>query len=121
MSTIKVFLRNQNIEIEGKVWDQIKHTKSKNRAITKEKPLTPDDIAKILDQGEILEKAFFLCLVSSGVRIGELLQITKEDIDMTRSPTKMGVIHDPSQGRSVKDRDSRTVYISDETTSYLKQ
>ena len=121
MSTIKVFLRNQNIEIEGKVWDQIKHTKPKNRAITKEKPLTPEDIAKILDRGEILEKALFLCLASSGVRVGELLQVTKDDIDMTKSPTKIEIIYDSSQGRTVKDRDSRTVYVSAEATAYIKQ
>jgi len=120
VSTIKVFLRSQNIEIEGKIWDQIKHTKPKNRAITKEKPLTPEEIAKILDKGETLEKALFLCLASSGMRVGELLQVTLDDVDTTRSPTKINVIYDLSMGRTVKDRDSRTVFISDEATNYLK-
>jgi hypothetical protein len=60
-------------------------------------------------------KAYILVLASGGFRAVEALAIRLKDIDFSSSPTKIHVRKEYS-----KTRVSRDVYISDETTKFLK-
>ena len=82
-----------------------------------EEPLDVSDIRKILlSCSNRRLKAYLLVLASGGMRAVEALAIRLKDIDFTISPTKVHIRKEYS-----KTKTSRDIYISDESTHYLKQ
>jgi integrase len=82
-----------------------------------EEPLDVQDIRKILLACNNRRlKTYILILASSGVRAIEGLSMRLRDCDFSVSPTKIHVRKEYS-----KTRVARTVYISDEATSYLNE
>lgn len=79
-------------------------------------PLDSSDIRKILlSCSNRRLKAYLLVLASSGCRAVEALAIRNKDIDFSSSPTKIHI-----RKEYTKTRTARTVYISDEAATYLK-
>jgi integrase len=82
-----------------------------------EEPLDVQDIRKILLACNNRRlKTYILVLASSGLRAIEGLSLRLRDYDFSVSPTKIHVRKEYS-----KTRVARTVYISDEATSYLNE
>lgn len=61
------------------------------RASTIEVDLTPDVLRRIVSHAPIHGKALFSLLASSGIRIGEALQLKLPDIDLKSDPPKITV------------------------------
>jgi len=78
-------------------------------------PLQLKDIQKILEFTN-KKKAFYLALLSSGMRMGEAVQLRRKDIDLTK---KRIMIKIPA--KITKTKRSRTTFISKEAASFLKQ
>lgn len=85
---VKSFLREYDIEIPYKFWNKINRRTKGSRAVTIEEIPTNSQLKEILQHGGIKARALFLMLSSSGMRIGEALQLLPDDIDMGRTPTK---------------------------------
>ena len=82
-----------------------------------EEPLDVNDIRKILlNCNNRRLKAYLLILASGGMRALEALAIRLCDIDFSVNPTKIHI-----RKEFAKTRVSRDIYISDESTHYLKQ
>jgi integrase len=82
-----------------------------------EEPLDATDIRKILlSCNNRRLKTYLLVLASGGMRAVEALAIRLKDIDFSVSPTKIHI-----RKEFVKTKVARDIYISDETTHYLKQ
>jgi len=76
-------------------------------------PLQLDAIRKILEfAGK--KKALYLTLLSSGIRIGEAIQLRKKDFDFSK---KCVQIHLPA--KITKTKTARTTFISREAASFL--
>jgi len=77
---------------------------------------TPENIQlkEILQHGGIKARALFLMLSSSGMRIGEALQLLPDDIDMSKIPTKINI-----RAETTKTGNSRTTFIPEEATEAL--
>ncbi len=84
--------------------------------ITQDRIPTIEEMKAILYSTNIRGKAVISMLVSSGMRIGELLSLRVKDVDFTSHPTAIRL-----RPEVTKDRQARTCFISDESTKFLKQ
>jgi integrase/recombinase XerD len=73
-----------------------------------------EDLKKILETSSLKAKVFILMLLSSGLRVGELHQLTLEDIALDKNPVVIRV-----KGVGAKERKSRITFISDQAKKYL--
>jgi len=76
--------------------------------------LQMDEIRQILIITKPKKRAFYLALLSTGARPGELLQVKKQDFDLTNSRIKI-TIHP----EGVKTRSGRSVYLTKETAKHV--
>ncbi len=77
--------------------------------------LTVEDIKKILEPARFDKKIMFLCQLSSGMRLGELLQVRKSDLDLSKK--RIMIKLRPSIAKGSK---ARTTFFSKESGSMLK-
>ena len=87
---------------------------SKSRS--EEEIFTRENIRRILNHLPIHGKALILVLASSGMRIGETLELELEDIKFEEKPTRIAI-----RGENTKTGDSRASFISSEALEVLKE
>ena len=113
LSGVKGYLRHQGIRINSDDFKQF--VKVPKLIKTREIPLTKDMLLRVLHNSSSKLQTSILVAVSSGLRIGELVQLKLSDIDFQSNPTKITV-----RGNATKTRQSRETYITSEATSALK-
>jgi len=86
------------------------------RARTVEDDLTREKLQKILTHCDTKGRALFLFLASSGIRIGEALQLRLSDIDLDHDPVKVTV-----RGQYTKAGDTYTTFITKEAKTALEE
>jgi integrase len=77
---------------------------------------TLDELRRIILHTNSRGKAMITMLASSGMRIGELLSLRVKDIDLSRHPVTVFL-----KAEVTKDRQARYCFISDESTTFLKE
>jgi integrase len=87
-----------------------------SRARTSEMELTREVLRKIIAHADVKGRALFLFLLSSGVRIGEALQLKLEDVDLSVDPPLVTV-----RGEYTKAGDAYTTFISSEAREALEE
>ena len=85
-------------------------------AVSEEHVPTPQELEKILSFMNLLGRAITLVSCSSGLRIGELLQIRESNVDFKRTPVLVTV---PAQ--YAKGKMKRVTFISQEATKELQK
>jgi integrase len=75
-----------NFEFTTKQSRLITNRLPKGKARTVEADITRDDLKAILNQCDLKGRALFLFLASTGMRIGEALQITLDDLNLQADP-----------------------------------
>jgi integrase len=85
-----------------------------NRPLTKDRPPSYVELRQILTHGETVEKTFYLMLLSSGMRIGELCSIKIQNVYMNENPVRIDI---PSNFTKTGER--RTTFISNEAKNFL--
>ena len=78
--------------------------------------LQMNEIRQIPSVAKPLKRAFYLALLSTGARPGELLQARKQDFDSSNSRIKI-TLHP----ENVKTRSGRSVYLTQESGLYVNQ
>ena len=78
-------------------------------------PLSLEEIRKIIGEANFKKKGLYLTLLSSGMRVGETVQLKKRHFDLT---TKRTMIKIPAD--YTKTKEGRTVFISKEATAAIK-
>jgi len=86
------------------------------KALTKDEELDKEMIRRILEYVDIRLRAIILVLASSGMRIGELLQIRLSDLDLSKDPPEITI-----RGSYTKSDETRTVFISQEAKKTLEE
>ncbi len=76
--------------------------------------LTLEEIQKIFAVSLPRKTGFYLALISTGARPGELLQIRKKDIDTTQKRVKIRI-----EAENVKTRSGRSVWLTKEASRLL--
>jgi len=115
ITCIKQFFEENDVVIKRKTWNIIKRQKKKVRPRTIDHVPTNKELQSILQHGGIKERALFLVMASSGIRIGEALSITLDDLRYEDvrgnviSPAKIIICQEIS-----KNETPRITFISDE-------
>ena len=118
LSGLKGFLRHMGIKINS---DDFKHMVKIPKVLkTREIPVTKEMILRILHNSPPKLQTAILVCSSSGLRIGELVQLKLSDIDFESNPTKLNIRSEIAKGSM-----SRETYITTEATlaleDYLKR
>lgn len=113
--SVKSFLAEYDIELKKKMIDKIKKKIGKPKRISDEIIPTIDELKDILGNADIREKAFFLSLISSGCRVGELCSVKLDGIHFKENPTRIFI-----SGVYAKGGESRHTFISQEATETIK-
>lgn len=85
MSSIKMLLEHYRIDLDKAFWKKLhkRGIEKTNEAICDFKIPTPQQLKEILTHANTKPRAMFLLQCSSGMRIGEICSITKNDIDLS--------------------------------------
>ncbi|PWB53734.1 MAG: hypothetical protein C3F06_05805 [Candidatus Methanoperedenaceae archaeon] len=113
MAAVREWLLYNDIEIGSKNIRLIRKRMPKGGARTFESDLDTATLRNILMHTDLKGKAFFLILASSGMRIGELLQLTLKDVDLTKDPVLIKL-----RQHDTKSKHARLTYISTEARKY---
>lgn len=111
-SLLKSYIHYRGIKISDK---EIKDSVNLPKIIKEQKePLTIHQIHDILKIASFDKKSLYLCLLSSGMRIGESVQIKKCDTEIIGGRLTIKI-----PAKITKTKTGRTVYISKEATSTI--
>jgi len=121
LSAIKVFLIYNLPDYDNKLppsfWFKLSHGKYKGSgAVTNDKVPTIETLRKILMGANLKSKAIFMTLATSGMRVGECLELTWDDIDLSSNPPIISI-----KAENTKTKNPRHVFVSPETRDVLIQ
>ncbi len=114
LAAVKSFLMEYEIEMSNGFWKKLSKRTKGSRAVMIDNPLGNYQLKEILQHGETKARALFLIVSSSGMRISEVLQLTKKDIDMESKPVKINI-----RRETTKTGNPRISFISDEAKEAL--
>jgi integrase len=112
-SSIKGYLSHLGVKIST---DEVKHIIKIPRVTRlREIPITKEMIVRLLRNSKPKLQVAILVAISTGLRLGELVNLRIMDVDFTTTPTTVYV-----RGNTTKTRQSRVTFLSAETTNALK-
>jgi len=114
---VKEYIEHHGIEFTTR---ELKNIKSKlpkgSRARTVEMDMDSAIIRKLMEHMNVNGKALILTLASSGMRIGEALQIDLDDINLEDNPPTIII-----RGENTKSGDNRITFINKEAKQTLEE
>lgn len=116
MTGIKEYLLFNDIEFSEKSIRQIKSRMPKGGARTIERELDHQVLQTILSHSDVKGRALILVLASSGMRIGEVLQLRFTDIDLDAVPAEVTI-----RQEITKTRQKRITFLSREAVAALRE
>lgn len=115
---VKLFFQDHGVEIPDSEW-----SKFRRRRMEASRPQTQDRAGKKGDWRRIIMnmatpqgRALYLTLLSTGARVGELLQIHIDDVDLDSDPARVNLRAEYTKG-GVGDR---TIFLTDEAKAALR-
>jgi len=108
----KLFLRHMGFSIDNGMLNQYVSLPRVFKEISK--PVKIEELQLLIEKANPLRKAMYLTLLSSGMRLGETLRLTKYDFDLTEDPARITI-----PAKIAKNRKSRITFISKEAKAYL--
>jgi integrase len=118
ISIVKQFLKygdknTKNLDI----WDTIQtRMKGTVRAISEEYVPEIPEIKRVLEYCDIKTKTAIYMAMSSGMRLGEVMELVPSDTHMNETPTRINI-----RAEITKNHQRRTTFISSEATELLKE
>ena len=116
LAAVKSFLMENDVELPQRFWKRISKRIGSTRAVTEDIVPSNVQLRQILSHMRVKGKSFSLVLASSGMRIGELLQLKLDEVNFDVSPTRMNI-----RAEYTKSGGRRYAFISDEATETLKE
>lgn len=116
ISAVRTFLIENDVELPEKFWRRLRKRIKGNRALTIDKVPSNLELRKILMHMPIQGKALFSSLSSSGMRIGECLQLTLKDVEFNSQPVKINL-----RGEYTKSGSPRIAFINGEAKAFLEE
>lgn len=111
IAAVKEFMLRNGHDFSPVLIRDIRREIPKGYSQSEEDEMDRNTLKKILQHCDVRGRAIFLVLVSSGMRVGEVLHITLDDIDLTKKPARISI-----RREYTKTRTARFAYISEEAT-----
>ena len=112
LAAAKGYLRHLGLKIYS---EDCKLIRLPKKIRQREEPLTKEMILRVLRSIPQKLQTIILVLTSSGMRIGELVQLRLADVDFTTTPTIIRI-----RAQTTKTRESRETFLTSEATSSFK-
>jgi len=109
LAAVRTFLLENGVELSERFWRRIRKRMRGSRALTIDKVPSNMELRKIILHMPVHGKALFLTLASSGMRIGEALKLTLEDVELNMDPPRVNI-----RGEYTKTGNPRIAFISRE-------
>jgi len=119
-NTVHSFLRMCDVAFTEKQIQKVKNQLPKGGVMTMEDDLDTETIRSLIQHMDIKSKSLTLCLASGGMRIGELLQIRCDDIDLNSIPAMLKIRAKTATGKT-KNREGRITFISSEAAAAVRE
>ena len=116
LAAVRIFLVENDVELSDKFWKRLRGRVKGSRALTLDKVPSNVEFRKILTHLPIQGKALYLVLESSGMRIGEALQLKMEDLELDQDPVNIYI-----KGEYTKTGNSRMAFVSVEAKESLQE
>ena len=119
-NAVKLFLNEKGKKIDREDWKKLTrrgYVPKYARAETQDKAPSKEILRNILNHSNIKGRALFLFLVSSSARIGETLQLKKDDMELEADPPRAHIRAEYTKGGV----GARTVYFSYEARDAIKE
>jgi len=116
LAAVRSFLVENDVELSEKFWRRLRGRMRGGRALTLDKVPSNVEFRRILMHMPIQGKALYLILESSGMRIGEALQLKLEDVELDKNPAKINI-----RGDYTKTGNSRIGFISREAVMAVQE
>jgi len=113
INAVKGYLRHHGIRIYSEDFKQVVRMPKKMKI--QEIPLTKEILLRVLRNVTPKLQTVILVAISSGMRIGEITQLTIDDIDFDSNPTRIRI-----RGETTKTRTARETFLTTEATTTLK-
>ncbi len=120
LSVVRTFLGENGVEVPDILWKSLGRRIKGTRARTVDYVPKRDELRRIIAHMPIQGQALFLMQLSSGMRIGEVLSLEVEDVQMSSDPAKTATTVQ-LRGTGTKSGNPRLVYISSEATEALDE
>lgn len=118
VSTVKSFLMNNRIELPELLWRQLSQLRNhRSKAITDDRAPIKAELREIINNTTTpIGKTLFVTLATSGMRIGEAVQIKLDDLDLGSTPAKIRI-----RANYTKTGTKRITFITDEAKQFVQQ
>ncbi len=110
---LKGYLRHHSISIDNDMLRQ--HVILPKILKEEDKPIVLEDIQKLIEKADDVRTALYLVLTSSGMRLGESIQLRKHHFDLNQNPVKITI-----PANIAKNSKGRSTFISNEATEKVK-
>ena len=115
LNCVKIFLEENDIVLSKKILKKTTR-KVKHRPITIDEIPKPRELKSILSHGTAKDRALFLLLSSSGIRINEALSLEPDDIKWDYDPMRVYI-----RAETTKNNIPRIAFISNECKEALME
>jgi len=116
LSAVRIFLIENDVELPGKFWRRLRGRVKGSRALTLDRVPSNLQLRRIMMHLPVQGKSLFICLTSSGMRIGEALQLQLGDLDLNADPARVNI-----RGEYTKSGNSRVCFISKEASEAVEE
>lgn len=116
LAATKMFLSENGIDLPQHFWRKQGRRMKGTRALTLDAIPSQRELRRIIQHMPIQGKALYLTLASSGMRIGETLQLELSDLQLDAEPTQVSI-----RGTYTKTGNSRRAFLSSEATETLQE
>lgn len=91
LSSIKTLFEHYHIELPHSTWKKIKKLQTRYGDSYHPKAPTKEQIQKILSNADAIEKAFYLTMLTTGLRPEEIVNIELNDLHLEEQPPRISI------------------------------
>jgi len=114
IAIVKSLLRHCRIDLDNAFWDQIKRLRPGNATVNESKASTQKELKEILTHANTRQRAIFMTMITSGLRVGEVCSMKMKDIDLNHAYPRIKISY-----AAAKNKKPCRTRVSPETKSCI--
>lgn len=115
LTGIKIFLRDNYVELHGSFWRKFVTRGFRPRPVSKETMISSSQIRSIISHLRAVGTAVIMICIATGARIGEVLKIHLTDLALELEPPRIYL-----RAETTKNREARVVFLTEEAREAVR-